>query len=345
MKKVLLHVGHGKTGTSYIQSFLAINGEKLPAYNIWYPNHTSFEDAKRGYVTSGNMDSLERFDDYILEHVAVSEFDNVLFSSEFLFELISRNRDAFARICKYFDVVVILFIRDPFEHAISTYGQLVKAGRLTVSVHEYMNKYKTPWVVSDLIDIVREAGASLVVKNYSNHRRCILRAFLPALHLEERNFTLPLVQDINRSLSPNEIRVQIAFNRYFGKQAYNFVARPLINNIPLSPKFDLTTTRETCSMFFERMADIVPSVNRKLPDGELYSLNGPTHFSDQSDTGNFIYLSDRQIDLIASSVHAYIRKLETRNELLCSRSKSPYRRICRLFNKDERKRKIDEKNS
>jgi hypothetical protein len=86
------------------------------------------------------------------------------------------------------------------------------------------------------------------------------------------------------------------------------------------------------------MADIVLAVNQKLPDGERYSLSAPMHFSDQAGTEEFIYLSDRQIDVIASAVHAYIHKLETHNhkletKLLRSRSRSPYRRIRRLFRK------------
>jgi hypothetical protein len=218
------------------------------------------------------------------------------------------------------------------------YGQAVKKGRATVSVDEHIRGYNTPWLVSDLIDIVRGAGASLVVKNYSRHRQCIVKAFLRTFNLEERDFTMPSVQDINRSLCANEMRVQLAFNRYFGEQAYNLVSGPLVENIPLSRKIDLTTTRETYDIFFERTADIVRAVNQKLPAGERYSFNPPTHFSDQAGTEEFIYLSDRQIDVIASAVHAYIYNLETHNhklkaKLLRSRSRSPYRRIRRLFKK------------
>jgi hypothetical protein len=339
MKKILLHVGHPKTGTSYIQSFLAINRDKLADHNIIYPYHESIEKAKAGRTTPGNIniDTLDSFDDYLAERAAASGLYSVLFSSEFLFGAILHNRCKFEALCKYFDIAVILFIRDPFEHAISMYGHSVKKGRATVSVDEHIRGYNMPWLVSDLIDIVRKAGASLVIKNYSNYRRCILRAFLAAINVEERSFMMPPVQYINRSLSASEIRVQIAFNRYFGEQAASFVSRPLIDGIPLPKNIDLTTTRQTYDDFVERMANIIFAVNQKLPDGERYSLSAPMHFSDP-DAEEFIYLSDRQIDVIASAVHAYIHKLQTRNhnletKLLRSRSRSPYRRIRRLFKK------------
>jgi hypothetical protein len=343
MKKILLHVGHGKTGTSYIQSFLATNKEKLAEHNITYPNHNSIETARGGHTTSGNIDieNLGSFDDYIATRAAASGSYSVLFSSEFLFRAILHNRYKFDSLCKCFDVAVILFIRNPFEHAISMYGQSVKKGRATVSVDEYIRGYNTPWLVSDLIDIVRVAGASLIIKNYSNYRRRILREFLLALDLEERDFSFPAVQDINRSLCANEIRVQLAFNRYFGEQAFNLVAGPLVDNVPLSSKIDLTTTKETYNYFVEKIADVVRAVNQKLPAAERYSFNPPTQFSDQAGTEEFIYLSDRQIDVIASAVHAYIHNLETHNhklkaKLLRSRSRSPYRRIRRLFKKLKR---------
>jgi hypothetical protein len=348
MKKILLHVGHPKTGTSYIQSFLAINRHKLADYNIMYPYNQSLEKAKAGRTTPGNIniDNLGCVDDYIAERAAASGLDSVLFSSEFLFRAMLHNRHKFDSLCKHFDVVVILFIRDPFEHAISMYGHAVKKGRATVSVDEHIRGYNTPWLVSDLIDIVRGAGASLVVKNYSNYRRCILRAFLPAINLEERGFAIPSVQDVNRSLSPSEINVQIAFNRYFGPRAFSFVSEPLVNGILLSRKIGLTTTRETYDYFVGRMADIVLAVNQKLPDGERYSLSAPNHFSDQADTKHFVNLSDRQIDVIASAIHTYIHKLETRNhkletKLRRSRLRLPYLRIRRLFKKLMNKRDLD----
>ena len=46
MKEIILHIGHGKTGSSYLQSFLALNREKLLDIGIDYPKDDEFENAK-----------------------------------------------------------------------------------------------------------------------------------------------------------------------------------------------------------------------------------------------------------------------------------------------------------
>jgi len=50
-----LHIGHGKTGSSALQSFLALNSNLLENYRIEYPEHASFENAINGKISSGNL--------------------------------------------------------------------------------------------------------------------------------------------------------------------------------------------------------------------------------------------------------------------------------------------------
>ena len=53
--KLFLHIGHGKTGTSAIQSSLAIASERLAALGIEYPIDTKLRDrASQLEITSGN---------------------------------------------------------------------------------------------------------------------------------------------------------------------------------------------------------------------------------------------------------------------------------------------------
>ena len=53
--KVFLRIGHGKTGTSAIQSALAIASEELAKQSISYPIQRSLRDrASRLEITSGN---------------------------------------------------------------------------------------------------------------------------------------------------------------------------------------------------------------------------------------------------------------------------------------------------
>ena len=51
-KKIFIHIGHGKTATTYLQSCLALNRDKLLGFGIDYPEFSSFEKAKRGEISS-----------------------------------------------------------------------------------------------------------------------------------------------------------------------------------------------------------------------------------------------------------------------------------------------------
>src|SRR5262245_28751429 len=54
MKTLYLHIGHGKTGTSYLQSSLALSIERLADRNIVYPRMGSVERGAKGLISSGN---------------------------------------------------------------------------------------------------------------------------------------------------------------------------------------------------------------------------------------------------------------------------------------------------
>ena len=85
MSTAIVHLGHGKTGTSYIQSSLALNQSGLLDHLILYPKCSSFDDAVNGLVTSGNGALFQDGFD-----VANQEADSFLFSGENLFHSLIR---------------------------------------------------------------------------------------------------------------------------------------------------------------------------------------------------------------------------------------------------------------
>ena len=89
-KKIFLHIGHGKTGTSSIQSILANATADLEAANVLYPFAPGFEDAKKGFISSGNISS-QNIDDGWLDYCVAQalqeqpDYKAYIFSSEFIF--------------------------------------------------------------------------------------------------------------------------------------------------------------------------------------------------------------------------------------------------------------------
>ena len=83
-KTLYIHIGHNKTGSSYIQSIFANSIATLQEQGIVYANSKNLEKAKRGEITTGNSSA---FSDILKNNNALSskEEHRLLFSSELLF--------------------------------------------------------------------------------------------------------------------------------------------------------------------------------------------------------------------------------------------------------------------
>ena len=67
MKKLIVHVGHGKTGSSFLQSIFALNSDRMAQLGILYPEHISNAMARRGHITSGNGNILLETNEFSLK--------------------------------------------------------------------------------------------------------------------------------------------------------------------------------------------------------------------------------------------------------------------------------------
>ena len=90
--KLFLHIGHGKTGTSAIQSALAIASEDLAKRGINYPIQQSLRDrASRLEITSGNWEPTPEISlsDQLIDLAEKNHAESrIILSSESLFWLI-----------------------------------------------------------------------------------------------------------------------------------------------------------------------------------------------------------------------------------------------------------------
>ncbi len=119
MSILYLHVGHGKTGSSYLQSVLALSQNALKDEEIVYSLNGSGERAAQGKITSGNGDLLEGF---LKKRKADGKGNsNFLFSSEVLFhKFLTDKGEELLEIIEgqcFEKIKILLFIRDPLEHA------------------------------------------------------------------------------------------------------------------------------------------------------------------------------------------------------------------------------------
>lgn len=153
MKKLYLHIGHYKTGTSAVQKYCSEHAEDLQVHGYFYPptsrpsnnptNHGELSltlAAKHGFIPppwySTDKTNIEDIYSAFIESAQSAEQDTILISSEEFLQLALRENSKAAieelrdRLSS-FDVTVLLYIREPMALLKSWYNELNKGAHGT----------------------------------------------------------------------------------------------------------------------------------------------------------------------------------------------------------------------
>ena len=222
--KLFLHIGHGKTGTSAIQSSLAIASEKLAALGIEYPINAKLRDrASQLEITSGNWKpkSETSLAEQLLEITRKNENNStIILSSESLFwlvpDLLCRKSDW----GDFIDLHIIMAVREVEEMLASEYQQLVKRHGNSMLLGQFI---RTRNFVSshhakaaEIIDLMSQYKTSNTIINYSKHRKDISRLVFKLIGAEEAYPADKMAGAvINRSLSRKELEFLIMINKLY----------------------------------------------------------------------------------------------------------------------------------
>lgn len=154
MISLYLHIGTEKTGSSHLQSVMALNRELLIGKGYWFPLAGKREQhLMKGMVSPGNAQALtnliekENYDkasQLLREHLTVAaakKCDKVLLSNELLLLALSKdggveNLQNVAQAAGFSEVHYLLVIRDPVEQALSLYKHRAKNGT-AVDIEEW----------------------------------------------------------------------------------------------------------------------------------------------------------------------------------------------------------------
>lgn len=273
--QLILHVGHSKTGSSALQSLLALNTARLAEMGYAYPEHPSFSEARRGNVSSGNLIPARLEDWYDAACRDNPTARRILFSTELAFFHYLKDPALIAALCaRGVEVRIIVFIRDPVEHAVSSYVQQVKRGGLDGDLDEYLNKYAMPIQVERFFKAVPPTGARIQVFNYSRHRAHLSQTFVTALGLDTTDLEpLPFAQ-VNRSLTQSEIYLQRRFNALWGQGSSAFVADALCNDAPGIDVALPVPSKAAHDAFVRKFAPVIERLQAHLPEAEAYRITG-----------------------------------------------------------------------
>ncbi len=158
-RRLVLHIGMGKTGTSALQVALVRNREHLAATGIDYPAHPSDEVARAHGVTNGNGSAVADLLgselavaavelpharhglQALCQAVAGSPYRTTVYSSELLYRFDPRHLAVLVAEAERagIDLSVVAYVRDIAPYFFSAYSERVKRNGFAGTFEEYIS--------------------------------------------------------------------------------------------------------------------------------------------------------------------------------------------------------------
>lgn len=264
MSCLWLHVGAGKTGTSYIQHVFEANREPLIESGISYPCSSVHESSVSGLTSSGNGHVLKS---WINTGNQVTPGTDCLFSREqFLSEIPDaiEEWEKWIKESEFTEVKVLLVVRDPHEWVASCWGQEVKNGGETRSPDEFFEEYEHAIVLFERMLVACDnVGWRVTLRKYTREAvPTIVSEWIGPLQFPDIT--------VNRSLSRSEAAIIQTLSGLIGART-RLAARALCDEIP-----DIKGWRPHIGLeLSDESVRSLEFVNRMLPDGEKMTLNPP----------------------------------------------------------------------
>lgn len=277
-----LHIGHDKTGSSWLQSLFALNAGALRAQGVHYPiDPKAAALAAAGQATTGNGRQQIALCCPSVPRQFERETRGVLLSFEGFFNQLVRQPKrtmheirAYQSHCGCERISVLLFTRDPIAHAASSYQQLLRSGGMTLAPEDFYLTYNRPrdvWRTIRFLDA--QPDVDLSVYNYSRERRHMRALTAGWLSVDPDVLAQDPPRPVNRGLSFDEIAALRRINMFSPAMA-NKVAKGFELLYPGEPSASLVPNRGVQKRMIEKNEDAMAMVNRWLVDPkQRYSVD------------------------------------------------------------------------
>ena len=295
MRTLYLHIGQGKTATSYLQTVLASSRTALIQHNITYPVTEKIRQklAKKLNTGGNGLGLSDCFDRP--SNVETYEFPsegNVLLSHEGLISrlLFDNSELILDELCNRHDfesVSFLVFFRNPVSHAVSSYRQLVKRSGMTHSLNEYCKAYHSPIQLARFLKRYQNReNIKICARNYSSCRNTLLTELAMWLSVPEEDLVDAPQGEVNRSLTMAELMFQWELNKNL-KSRIEIFSDPLFETLPQTEPEKLFPGFSAQEAMLERLRPHMQYVNDFLdnPDNhyqeDLTRPKGQTQIRDK----------------------------------------------------------------
>ncbi|WP_462169276.1 hypothetical protein [Pseudoalteromonas lipolytica] len=260
-KKLIVHIGTPKTGSSYLQELCIKNYDKLLAAGILYPGVESGEFTKKANIPINASHILSLFfSECSKEEVCNSIVDNLntLFSFNVSTALISDETlsaytpnykqnffifECLIEVCTLLDIELLFvgYYRHPSKYLPSHWAQLVKKHKETSALSEFVAQNKIPYW-NNLI-LLSRLYENVAIYSYDDELETeggIVTSFFKEVGVDPRGFSLLADEIINPSLSLNCLTALRLINVEYENEIIESVESILTN---AKPKVKLSKPR------------------------------------------------------------------------------------------------------
>lgn len=314
-RALCLHVGHAKTGSSYLQSAFALSIDSLEAAGVHYPLDWKLRRSAKGGISSGNAGPLIRALDGIRGTdadfpTAPASVNTMLLSGETVFprlerpEFVARLVSA-ARAAGFDRVRILLFIRNPISHCASNYQQSIKRGGHVGTIDEQSERFNFPLKVAAAIKACdAEPDIELTIRNYEVARKSLLAETCAWLGIPLEALQAPAMEVVNRSLSRGELEFQRALNQVLGESG-EVLSDVLCELLPRVPAEHVLPSLAAQQRLWERLTPAMEAVNERV--GREHGYRPDIVATDENAATTFTF-SLEQIGVIAKALGAEIAR-------------------------------------
>ena len=305
--KVIIHLGHHKTGSTYLQHCFVGKNEELAKNGVIYPKpHNRYLH---------NVDSWQSILKTVKKYKNKEFYRDktLLFSCEVLYEFLAYKTKSLNDLSNLgVNVELIVFSRCPMEYLQSIYGQIVKSPGFSGSIEDFLqennNKIDVVENMAKIVDAADSLHMPVHIYNYSKRKKDLLS--LVENHLDVPEGTLRPEQDnmvINRSLTPDEVLFARSFNKFLGKKAPKFVSAPLVTNLPNIRAQKIKPEKQVIEEFIMSMNRDIDNFNKKY--GHRFDAYDRLNANDVEgvESPECATLSPQQLEVVASAVANHLQ--------------------------------------
>ena len=220
-KKLYLHIGQSKTGTTTIQSYLFKQNRLLNNLDVdyhpelirytKYPAHYGVYEAVRNGDPSYLLDLRDK-----IEH---SRYGKHVISCEGFWLLNDNEIDfLFEHLLASFDLKIILYLRHPLDYLLSSYRWKVSRLETTLSLVHYIDNRGDLLYYQNVVDKWSKLkDVYFEIYDYNLIQRTeLISHFLKSVDINEEKLSSAIIEERNRHLSLKELYWYRLFRKILG---------------------------------------------------------------------------------------------------------------------------------